>query len=265
MSGSAPKSGIDRDVIVRTLVKALEPLDHVHAMWEGGAIAFGRVDEWSDIDLYVDVDDEKAEDVLTASEEALRALAPIARKYDPPLPPSAGYAQAFFHLEGTSPFLLVDLAAVRHGSSDKFLEPEIHGRAIFHFNKGDQIVVPHVDRDELRERLRTRCGRLRERAEMFWIFFDKQIGRGITIEAVDFYQRVILGSLVEILRIRYKPARQRFGTYYIHYDLPAAVVEKLQTLFFVRDLDELIRNRRIAQEWFFEELEAIDPDKIQIE
>jgi hypothetical protein len=262
MTEATPGGGIDRSAIVRAIRNAVEPLEYVHAMWEGGAIAFDRLDEWSDIDLYVDADDEKVEEILALSEKALRALAPIARRYDPPPPPSAGYVQAFFHLEGTSPFLLVDLAAVRHSSTDKFLEPEIHGRAIFHFNKGNRIAVPHVNGEELRDRLKKRAVRLRERAEMFWIFIDKQLGRGIVIEALDFYQRVILGSLVEVLRIRYLPARHGFATYYIHYDLPPGVVKKLEGLFFVKDLDDLRKKRRIAEDWFYAELAAIDSDAI---
>jgi hypothetical protein len=37
--------------ILTGLRQALEPLPYVNAMWEGGAAAFHRVDEWSDIDL----------------------------------------------------------------------------------------------------------------------------------------------------------------------------------------------------------------------
>jgi len=49
-----------RDSIVRLLTEALRPLPYVHAFWEAGAAAFNRVDEWSDIDLYIVVDDAEA-------------------------------------------------------------------------------------------------------------------------------------------------------------------------------------------------------------
>ena len=52
-----PQPPLTRSAILTTLRQALEPLPYVHAMWEGGAAAFGRVDEWSDIDLQVDADD----------------------------------------------------------------------------------------------------------------------------------------------------------------------------------------------------------------
>jgi len=75
---------LSRDTVIRVLIAALEPLDYVHALWEGGAVAFNRLDEWSDIDLYLVVDDEKVEEVFSAVEEALASLSPIKQKYEVP-------------------------------------------------------------------------------------------------------------------------------------------------------------------------------------
>ena len=52
---------VTREVIVETLACSLEPLNFVYAFWEGGAAAFNRVDEWSDIDLFIVVDDDISE------------------------------------------------------------------------------------------------------------------------------------------------------------------------------------------------------------
>ena len=139
-----------RDEILAALKAALEPLEYVHAMWEGGAISFGRTDEMSDIDLYVDVEDSRVADVFPVVEEALERVSGIKLKYEVPLPPSNPYAQAFYRLKGASEFLLVDLAVMRHGAEDKFLEPEIHGKALFHFNKANAVRIPKVDGEKLR-------------------------------------------------------------------------------------------------------------------
>ena len=47
-----PHSASTRSSILTTLRAALEPLPYVHAMWEGGAAAFGGVNEWSDGDFH---------------------------------------------------------------------------------------------------------------------------------------------------------------------------------------------------------------------
>ena len=49
----AKKTPLTRDSIIRTLTAELQPLPSVHAFWEAGAAAFNRIDEWSDIDLYI--------------------------------------------------------------------------------------------------------------------------------------------------------------------------------------------------------------------
>src|SRR5437867_11804909 len=56
-SEMAQKTPLTRDSIIRALTSELRPLPYVHAFWEAGAAAFNRVDEWSDIDLYIVVDD----------------------------------------------------------------------------------------------------------------------------------------------------------------------------------------------------------------
>ncbi|MBM2850070.1 MAG: hypothetical protein HW418_3012, partial [Anaerolineales bacterium] len=43
-----PHSASTRSSILTTLRAALESLPYVHAIWESGAAAFGREDEWSD-------------------------------------------------------------------------------------------------------------------------------------------------------------------------------------------------------------------------
>jgi hypothetical protein len=69
-----------------------------------------------------------------------------------------------------------------------------------------------------------------------WVEAVKELKRGNYIEAISFYYATSIRPLVELLRIRYMnlPARHKFYTRYIHYDLPGEVVEKLGRLFYVR-------------------------------
>ena len=70
---------LTREAIIQALVDALKPLDYVYAFWEGGAVAFDRVDDWSDVDLYLVVDDKKVEDTFLAVEKALNYCLPLNR------------------------------------------------------------------------------------------------------------------------------------------------------------------------------------------
>jgi len=114
---------LTRDVIIRTLVEALEPIDYLHAFWKGGAAAFSRIDEWSDIDIYLVVDDGKVDETFLAVESALRSLSLIKLKYEITQTSWPGVSQAFYKLEGANEYLIIDLAILTLSASDKFLEP----------------------------------------------------------------------------------------------------------------------------------------------
>jgi len=68
---------LKREPILKALQQGLEPLDYVLAMWEGGAAAFDRVDEWSDIDIQFVVEDGRADEAFVVIERVLEALSPI--------------------------------------------------------------------------------------------------------------------------------------------------------------------------------------------
>jgi hypothetical protein len=249
-----------RDAVLPALKAALEPLEYVHAMWEGGAISFGRTDEMSDIDLYVDVEDSRVADVFPVVEEALERLSGIKLKYEVPLPPSHPYAQAFYRLKGASEYLLVDLAVMKHGAEDKFLEPEIHGQALFHFNKGGAVKIPRVDGEKFVGNLRTRVERMRMRFEMFRCFVPKEMKRGNYVEALDLYNRLVLELLLEALRVKHAPLHYNFRTHHILHDLPRDVTDRLRALYFVSDETDLARKLGLAEEWFVQTIEEIDLD-----
>jgi hypothetical protein len=236
---------------------ALEPLDHVQAMWEAGAIAFGRVDEWSDIDLQVACDDDRVEDVFGTVENTLRPLSPIDLKYRLPEPTWHGHSQAFYRLEGASPFLMLDFVVMKAGAEDKFLQPEIHGRPHVYFDKSGVVRFDPFDAESFGGALRERVEELRVLFDMFQVLTAKELNRGNVIEAVAFYQSYTLRPLIQALRILHDPTRHNFHTRYVHYCLPERDVKRLTELVFVAGGDELAAKRERAEEWFHEVLGAI--------
>lgn len=226
---------LTRDKIIRALIEALKPLNYTHALWEGGAVAFNRIDEWSDIDLYLLVDDDKVEKAFLAVEDVLKSLSPVKQKYDVPQTPWPGVSQAFYRLEKTSEYLLIDLAVLKLSSTERFLEPEIHGYAVFHFNKDDKVKLPRLDKDAFVKKLNARMDRLKARFGMFNCFVQKEINRDNAIEALDLYYAITLATLVEVLRMKHSPIHYDFKTRYIYHELPPQVVRKLQELYFVKD------------------------------
>src|SRR2546422_10855973 len=98
---------LSKDSIIRTLTEALRPFPYVHAFWEAGAAAFNRIDTWSDIDLYIVVDDAAVPQTFRVVEESLEGLSPIRLTPEVSWPPPSGLRLQFYHLQGPSECLLV--------------------------------------------------------------------------------------------------------------------------------------------------------------
>jgi hypothetical protein len=249
---------LGRADIVQALQAALEPLESALAMWEGGAAAFNRLDEWSDIDLQVAARDEQVEVVVAAAETALQALAPIELRYELPQPTWHGHWQAFYRLAGASPFLMLDFVVMKGSASNRFLEREIHGQAQVYFDKVGFVQAQPLDRAAWQERLRRRVATLQVLFPLFQVLTLKEINRGNFIEALAFYQGYTLRPLVEVLRIHYTPFHHDFHTRYLYYELPPEVVRRLESLFFVADPQALAAKREQAQVWFNQTLSSMN-------
>jgi len=252
-----PRYAVGRDEVLSALRAALEPLDHVQAMWEAGAIAFDRVDDWSDIDLQVASDDERVEDVFKIVEDTLHGLSPIDLRYRLPEPTWHGHSQAFYRLERASPFLMVDFVVMKASAEDKFLQPEVHGRPFVYFDKSGVVRFDPFDAEAMATTLRGRVGELSVLFDLFRVLTEKELNRENIIEAAAFYQSYTLRPLVEALRILHDPTRSTFHTRYVHYDFPEEDVRRLVELFFVADAGELTAKRERAERWFHEVLGAI--------
>jgi predicted nucleotidyltransferase len=223
-------------------------------MWEGGGAAFGRLDDWSDIDLMLIVDDPQVENIVKQVEAALRELSPIELKLELPQPSWHGHWQAYYRFTRGSPYLVLDLVVMQRSSKNRFLEPEIHGEARVIFDKEHYTHTPLLDRDALSDTLSQRLNLLYLRFELFQSNVEKSIKRKNDIEALTDYFNSTLGPLVEVLRILHCPARYSFGTRHIYHDLPQEELSRLEPLFYVTNREDVFNKRATAEDWFRESL-----------
>ena len=249
---------IAREQVLAAICAALEPLPYTHAMWEGGAVSWGRLDAWSDIDVMLDADDERVEEALAEVDRALESVSAIDLKYRMPDDAAGNYIQAFYRLRDASPYLLVDVAVLRHGATSKFLEPEVHGTPIFYFDKSGVSKLPHFDlaawqAAELGDWLTN----VQTRFEIFQINILKELNRANLVEAVGYYHACTLRPLLNVLNMRYRPERHGFGTRYVYSELPAEVMARLEPLFLPASLADLRTKQADAEAWFRQVVEEI--------
>jgi len=147
-------------------------------------------------------------------------------------------------------------------SQNRFLEPEVHGKAVVYFDKWGAITWPEFQAETVIEQLKKRLETMRVLFDLFQVLTLKEIRRGMALDAFVYYQGYTLRPLVEALRMKYDPARSNFHARYLYYDLPREIVRRLEPLFFVTDLQDLEAKFIEAQQFFWETVETLNFEEV---
>lgn len=241
---------ITRESLAQALESALEPLDYVHAMWQGGSAAFGRDDEYSDLDVQLDVDDERIGDAFAAVEAALNEISPIDLQYNMPEPAWHGMSQRFYRLRDAAPYLLVDLAVRKASDRDRFNEVELHGEPVIYFDKPGVVVTKNLDWTAHREKLGKRLAELAVLFPLFQGFVHKEILRGNALGALHYYHGLTLRPLHEAALMLHRPERYNYSPHYAAFELPEELLRQLTALYYVGSLEELEQKLADAAQLF---------------
>jgi hypothetical protein len=204
----------------------------VRCVWVGGSAATGGYDDWSDLDL----------DVLctpgTSTAVYERWLARACGDFDVrdvwevPVETWPDGRQCFINLLDRPGQLLeatrlVDLHVSDVGDHHTHVDVRRHGTPIVLHDPDSLIVLTPEDTsvamteavDQVRQR----------RVTGEWLV-NRAIARGHVAEAVDFYLRFALGTLVRLLRVEHCPWRHDFGLRYLRDDLPPEIADRVEEL-----------------------------------
>jgi hypothetical protein len=231
---------IPRESIVEACHEALKALPSVRAAFLAGSEAFGRQDQYSDIDLNCVAPQADADAIFAAVEAALARLSPIALKL---VMPQSGLwpelTQRFYRLRDTDEFLMIDFCQMTPKQLQTFLEPTRHGTPVVLFDHDGLIKPGPMDADHT-TRMNKRLEWLRASFPMFQNLVRKAILRGDLVEAIAMYQGQTMRPLVDLLRIKHNPERFDYGLRYTGYDLPPPVVAELRDLLLPHDGEDLL-------------------------
>lgn len=232
---------LTRQTIVQACHSALQDLPHVRAAFLAGSEAFGRADRWSDIDLNCVTPLAEADRNFIAVEAALERLSPIALKLV--MPPSGLWpelAQRFYRLRDTDEFLMIDFCQVTPGQLQTFLEPTRHGTPVVLFDRDGLIKPVALNQPEHDAAMGKRLEWLRASFPMFQNLVRKAVLRGDLVEAQAMWIGQTMRPLVEVMRMKYCPARYDYGFRYTTFDLPEPVAKELQDLMWPRNGKDML-------------------------
>ena len=238
-----------RDKIIAHITAAIEPLPYAHALWLEGADGSGTVDEYSDLDFWLDFDDEYETEIISAVENALKELAPIDYKYimqhsHPKI------RQRIYHLSGTSEYLMIDFCWQFH-SRDSF--PYINGDKIeaakILFDKSNIIYYKDYDYADFAEdnaAILEKCKyRFTQHSRVL-----KYVHRNRFAETFAHYQQYVIEPLVDVLRLIHTPAHADYDLTHISQHIPADELERLEYFLRVATIEDIEKKTHEAQTWF---------------
>ena len=244
---------IDKNTIINKLTEALEPLTFIYAFWLEGADATNTADEYSDIDFWVDFEDEHEEQAIEAVENALSEISEIDYKYvmhhsHPKI------RQRIYHLEGTSKYLMLDFCWQLHSRpNDEYAyhENDSVEAAKIVFDKKNllQLKPPRVwefseeNQAQLEEAEYRRTQHCRA---------EKYVHRGQYLEAYAYYNRYVLEPLIVLLRLIHTPAYLYYFLVHISQHIPQNERQKLEYFAKVSSLDDISERISLAGKWFDE-------------
>lgn len=244
---------IDRDSITFKLQESLESLPFIYAFWLEGADANGSVDEFSDIDFWIDFEDTYEEQAYEAVESALSQLAAIDYKYimrhgHPKI------RQRVYHLAGTSEFLMIDFCWQLHSRPKEeytYLENSRIEAAKVIFDKANIIRYKQLNNADFAQANKSRLEEAKYRRTQ-QLRAVKYIRRGHYLEAYAYYNRYALEPLIDLLRLIYTPAYADYYLVHISQHMPDAEREKLTYLAQIGSLEDMEDRMPKAGRWFDE-------------
>jgi len=247
----------DRDKIISKLKESLEPLPFVYAFWLEGADAVGEVDEYSDLDFWVDFEDEYEEQAIMSVENALSELAGIDYKYISP----HGHPkirQNIYHLAGTSEYLAVDFCWQLHSRNDYayYEDDSVEGVKVI-FDKIGIIRYTQLNLSDFAEANQSRFDKAKHHRTQY-ARAEKYIRRGQYLEAFDHYNHYVLNPLIDILRLIYTPAYADYRLCHISNHIPEAERKKLEYFAQISSLEDVDKKLPQAGRWFDELINKIE-------
>jgi hypothetical protein len=236
-----------RDELIEALAADLASRNFVLAVWLEGADAHTRVDEYSDIDLWLDVAVGHETSALEAVQAIIERFGPLGLaaevEHRHPL-----LRQAFYRLAGAPEFQVIDTCVQSHGREFTFTRGMADEQVVVLFDKVGVVRFQDLDEMALRAALLVRVDHLEREIAIYPTWVRKEMNRGRFLEALGAYHKHVMAPLVEALRLKHAPTKAGFHLKDATDDLPAQVLSRLEQLHVIGDVGDIERSLPMALE-----------------
>lgn len=247
---------IEREQIIKNVEESVKTNPSVFALWFEGADSTGTVDQYSDIDFWLDVQDGEESKIFDKIEQSLSILGKLDFAYQLEHP-HPQIKHKIFHLQNTPDSLLLDICIQSHSRKFEFVKGASDEPLII-FNRGG-VRFKEFNEAEFKNELSNRIYHIKNTFAQQSRVLTK-IQRGEFLEGMMYYSKWILMPLVELLRIKYAPAKHDYYFKHISKDLPKTIVEQLEYLAKVQSVEEMQEKIGIASKIFYDTLKETEKE-----
>jgi predicted nucleotidyltransferase len=239
---------ITRDELLIRIETGLKDHPQINAMWLEGADGTGSSDQYSDLDLVIDVEDGFETEAFSQLEDILTKQGSLDLAYEEPLHHSK-LRYKVYHLEGTQDSLFLDVTVQSHSRNFKFVKENESEVPSVIFDKKGVIQFQSLNREEWNRKMYDRLYHLENTVNQKARAM-KYVKRNKFIEAVGYYQKFVVTPLIELLRIKYRPVNYDYYIVSISKHLPPEVLKQVEELFKIHSIDEIGVKMEQAHKWF---------------
>lgn len=228
----------NRDQLVEIVKAWAISNKYLLAAWEGGSAATGRLDQYSDLDLYLVVEQD-VEVIFTSLEEFLAKKFGIIRKFRIPEPAWHGLSQCFYVVNHVAPLVYMDVAVIKRDAPDKYMERDRHGDAIVWFDHAMIYNPTPSSKEEIVNRGKATYASAISSDFLNMLEVEKGIKRGHFLDVFPPFYGFVQRQLVVMLNLKYRPERADFGLRYGRLDYGKDDVKLVEDAVKVSTIKEL--------------------------
>lgn len=222
-----------------SLNQMLQSRPEVLALWEGGSVATGFSDEYSDLDLMIISLDKNADTLFSAIEQHLQDHYGILRKFRIPEPAWHGLSQCFYLLKDSPLHFYCDIAITHPENPNRHSETDRHGHAKVWYDPQNLFEIKTTDPAELEE-IRRHVWRSATSIDFLMrIELEKNFSRQNWMAVQPNYMSFLNRCLVPLMNLKYRPLKAEFGIRYSDRDYPKDMADFLANLISIANLEDV--------------------------
>lgn len=251
------------ETVIDKLTAILEPNSFVNAFWLVGSVAKDTVDEYSDLDFWIDFDNKYEDKVFASVEIALSSVADIDFRHKktalekgvPHITMGVPLTvhKVIYHLNGTSEHLRITVSWQEQNNLKKeyiFDENRKIEPVKILFDKDNIISCRSVNPSDFKERNKSLLEEAIYCRNRQSAFIEKNTSRLWYMESLYAYNRYVLDPLITILRLIYTPAYPFKYLNHITQHIPAGELKRLEYFAQISSLTDMEKKVSQAGEWF---------------